>query len=47
MIHFLGCYCNKQGAYNDTCNEETGNCLCKPEYSGNKCEKRKFTQGKQ
>lgn len=31
------CGCSKDGSVDVTCNEEDGQCQCKPNYSGDKC----------
>lgn len=38
FILFSGCQCNSLGSTSDSCNQTTGACDCKNQYSGLKCE---------
>ena len=35
----LACDCNEVGSIGDTCDEQLGQCVCKPNFSGKHCDK--------
>lgn len=38
MYFLIECQCNVDGLTEEKCNKQTGNCVCKPAFSGEKCE---------
>ena len=37
-IIITDCGCNKEGSTNDACDQTSGQCTCKPGWTGNKCQ---------